>query len=136
MAIVKAEAVFNLGAGFSADELVRIRAAGAGKTVSFPKEDGPGGPGGCDERPRTDELLAEYAMGATADELAAKHGMSRRQVFYELKAERLEGSKVERLKEWRGRGLSWRELGRLLGKSHEAVRQMAGEIEGAPTSTG
>jgi len=132
MAIVKAEAVFTTAAGFTVDELERITTAGAGKTVGFrritnsqfliPNERG------------KEEMLTEYARGKTAEEVALKHGMSRRQVFYELKRERVmvRGTTVllaEKVIDWRARGLSWREIGRLLGVSHEAARQAAGVKE-------
>ena len=125
MAIVKAEQVFTTAAGFSEEEVAKIRAAADGKTVSF---------GRCkmsDERcemsGERERMLTEFAKGKTGEEVAKAHGMSRRQVFYALKRERAEGLKGSRVEEWKGRGLSLREIGRLSGKSHEAVRQAAGE---------
>lgn len=127
MAIVKAEAVFNLAAGFTEEEVGRIMTAGAGKTISFRRVQSP------ESRVQSSELreriLTEFARGKTAEEIAGAHGMSRRQVFYLLKKERDEGMKVERLKRWQALGLSLRELGRLFGKSHEAIRQAVGGQE-------
>ena len=124
MAIVKAETVFTTAAGFTAEELERIGTAAEGKTVAFPKGAGGEGRGTRDE----EAMLTEFARGKTGEEVAKAHGMSRRQVFYLLRKERAEGLKGSRVEEWKGRGLSLREIGRLYGKSHEAVRQM-GEVE-------
>lgn len=124
MAIVRADGVFSVAAGFSEGEIVRILAVGQGKTISF--RGGPGGRGGQEAEERRTRVLTEYAQGKTADEIAARHGKSRRQVFYLVRRERegteeTQGTKVTR---WRNRGLSWREVGRLLGVSHEQARQM------------
>jgi len=126
MAIVKAEAVFTTGAGFTEEEIGRIGTAGAGRTVSFPGK-GESGKG----KWQSEEMLTEFAGGKTAEEVAKAHGMSRRRFFYLLARERLmvRGTEVllaEKVIDWRARGLSWREIGRLLGVSHEAARKAAG----------
>jgi hypothetical protein len=133
MGIVKAETVFNAGSGFSEEEIGRVMAAGAGRTISFRRVQSP------ESRVQSAEvaerMLTEFARGKTADEVAKKNGMSRRQVFYALKRERAEGLNAERLKSWQDRGLSLREIGRLYGKSHEAVRQAMGQETGTNTGT-
>jgi DNA-binding CsgD family transcriptional regulator len=134
MAIVKAEAVFNAGSGFSEEELARIMAAGAGRTVSFPR-DGRGGrymiSGAlATERDFTVWVLGGYAQGKTADQVAKDRGISRRQVFHLLKRARTtEPEGTTWLYEFANLGFSLRELGRLFGKSHEAVRQAAERLK-------
>jgi DNA-binding phage protein len=134
MAIVKAEMVFNLAAGFTADELVRIGTAAAGRTVSFPRE----GRGGrymisgalATERDFTVWVLGGYAQGKTAEQVAKDKGISRRQVFHLLKRVRTtEPEGTTWLYEFTDLGFSLRELGRLFGKSHEAVRQAAERLK-------
>jgi hypothetical protein len=119
MAIVKAETVFRAEAGFTGDELQRIMAAGAGRTVQFAARERDGQDG-------REAILLGYARGESADELAARLGCSRRTVFNQLKEERDRGLGQPRLQEWRAKGLSWREVGRLYRVSHEAARK-AGE---------
>lgn len=127
MPIVRADQVFSTAAGFTASELERIWKAAAGRTLSFsPPAESP------DERAaRQDELLAMYARGATTAEVAGKAGVSQRQVFRLLAATRDEGLSPARAATWRSVGLSWRELGRLYGISHEAARQAAGHESNA-----
>jgi len=146
MAIVKAEMVFNQTAGFSAEELVRIGTAAAGRTVSFPRDGrgGHSGPSGQrrwliedlikEAREKTHEAeesqlwsaLCVYARGETADKVAEQMGISRRQFFHWLKVVRREAQDYC-IQRGRVVGLSWREMGRLLGISHEAARKAAGE---------
>jgi len=129
MAIVSAAEVFSQAAGFSAEEIARILAAGAGRTVAFGRSQK------AEVRRQkaeaTERALVEFAKGKTGEEAAAAGGMSRRSLFHELKRIRdrgIEGSR-DRVAEWRAKGLSWREVGRLFGVSHEKARQMAGEEE-------
>jgi len=125
MAIVRADQVFNAEAGFSPDELVRIGTAAAGRTISFRRVQSP------ESRVQSAEvaerMLTEFARGKTAEEVSKAHGMSRRRFFYVLKRSRDQGIEGSSVRRWKERGLSWREIGRLLGISHEAARQAAGE---------
>jgi hypothetical protein len=121
MAIVRADQVFTTAAGFTADELERIQTAGAGRTVAFKAI--PNSEFLISNQRGNEEMLTEFARGKTAEEVAKAHGMSRRRFFYLLKKEREEGMNAERMKSWQERGLSLREIGRLMGRSHEAVRR-------------
>lgn len=130
MAIVRAKQVFNAEAGFTEEEIARINQAGAGKTVAFGRISN--SELLISNQRGNEAMLEEFARGKTADELVAGSGMSRRQFFYLLKKERAEGLKGSRVEEWKRRGLSLREIGRLYGMSHEAIRQTVNGERRAP----
>jgi len=133
MAIVKAEMVFNQAAGFSADELERIRTAAGRRTISFCE------PSARRAQDNIERMITEYGKGKSAEDAGKQFGYSRRAVFYYLNRERImvKGTEVllaEKVIDWRARGLSWREIGRVLGVSHEAARRAAGVKETGTTT--
>lgn len=123
MAIERAEVVFTRRR-FSEDELARIFRAADGKTVCFPVPE-------TRKKALSDEqvedFLVGYARGKAVDELAGRFGISRRRGFQVLQEERVRGVEGSRVQGWKGKGLSWREIGRLYKRSHEWARGMAEE---------
>ena len=95
----------------------KIFAMAEGKLVYFPKNQNK------KQRVNQEEVLMRYAQskksyGQLGDEL----GVSKVRVFQIVSQERKKLSK-ERVKYWKNRGLSLREVARLFKKSHERVRQ-------------
>lgn len=120
MPIVRADQVFT-DWDFTKDELAKIYRLAAGKTVSFPSDQG----GRVDPGEWKERLLEDYGRGMKADELVGKYRCSRRTVFNVLAEERGQGVEGSRVRGWKKRGLSWREIGRIYKRSHEWARKMA-----------
>lgn len=113
---------------FRADELfkdlpndmkLRIFEIAKGKMVYFPKN--------ADKKQLTDkkEMLIRYAADKkrSYSEVGKEFNISKMRVCQIVNQEREKFSK-ERVRYWKRRGLSLREIARLFKKSHERVRQM------------
>lgn len=120
MLAVRADAVFT-AEKFTAEELVRIMAAGAGKRVYFPS----GVPRA--EKADWDEVLAEFARGKKVRLVAEQFGVSEQAVYVRLRRERA-GYAARRLLWWNEQGpqhLSWAQIGRLFKRARETCFEKA-----------
>ena len=117
---------------FSPDELARISRVAAGRTVHFPARSN-----GESRLPDPEAVLERYARGATARALAEELNASERWIYKVLSQERGRCSSI-RVRHWRSCGLSYRQIGRLCRRSHEACRQMAEDagLDSADRQTG
>ena len=111
---IRAEDIFK---DFPDDVRSRIFEMAQGKLVYFPKIQNK-------RRYSKEEVLMKYAQSKKPySQIGDEYNVSKVRIFQIIDQERRKFSEG-RIKYWKTRGLSLREIARLFKKSHEAIRQM------------
>ncbi|HEX7320862.1 MAG TPA: sigma factor-like helix-turn-helix DNA-binding protein [bacterium] len=109
---IKAEEVFKDLSDSTKDMIFKLA---AGKVVYFPKNQ--------DKMPLDhDQICIKYANpNRSYEDIGEEYGLSKMRICQIIKEERRRYSE-ERVKYWKGQGMSLRGIAKLFKRSHEAVR--------------